>query len=85
MVIRKLYKTVTPYIQDSQQDLYDCVDNILYIVYDEYLSDNKYIFDCIWSIISLCGFVTCVLHVMNVSIWIGQETIPQPQQHCKPL
>ena len=37
---------------------YNWLDNILYIVYDEYLSDNiyKYIYDCIWSIISLCGW-----------------------------
>ena len=45
---------------------------------DECLSDNiyKYIYDCIWSIISLWAgsqtFNTCVLHVMNVIIGIEQ-------------
>ena len=33
---------LTPYIQDSLKYFYDCFNNILYVVYDIYLSDNIY-------------------------------------------
>ena len=52
----------------------DLITYISYIVYGECRSDNicKYIYDYIWSIISLCGgpdfFNTCGMHVMNVII-----------------
>ena len=79
MSIRKLcVKEVTIYIQDSLYDFYDWLDNILYIVYDEHVSDNFYIsiFMIVFGPLKAFAtgqiFNTCVLHVMNVIIWTWQ-------------
>ena len=48
------------------------------IVFGECLSENKYIYDCICSIINLCGwpdFKRCIVHyiyAMNAIVWAGQ-------------